>query len=50
MCSGKKPTSLMVMRKNGTRVWGGGRAATPQKEAFREGFPGEVACCADTWE
>lgn len=50
MCSGKKPTSLMVMRKNGTRVWGGGRAATPQKEAFQEGFPGEVACCADTWE
>lgn len=44
MCSGKKPTSLMVMRKNGTRVWGWG-AATPQKEASGKASLGSGLLC-----
>ena len=30
MDSGKKPTSLMVMRKNATRVWGWGGLLLPR--------------------
>lgn len=44
MPSGKDTTSLMAMTENGTGLQG----ATLHEKVFREGFPEEVTCCAET--